>query len=142
MNITVRNLSLWVMVAFLAGFSTPVFAAEDAAAQQELLAAKKAELNGHEWDINLTSAADKSKSDTDTLVFKEMKFDSKAMTSQGFNSTNYTISLQEGGPTVWETMQSTESGNPVFWRGEWEGDSMKGVMSKQIGLQKFLSELD
>jgi hypothetical protein len=110
-----------------------VWAANDAQAQLELIAAKKAELNDHEWEVKLSSATDKSKTSSDTLIFKEQMFESKAMTDKGYKPTNYTVSLQEGGPTVWETMQSTDKGNPVFWRGEWEGDSMRGVMSKQLG---------
>ena len=106
------------------------FGAED---QAKLLADKKAELNGHEWEMKLLPAADPKNGTplTDTLVFKDMKFESKAMTEKGYKTTNYTISLQDGGPSVWETMQSADSGPSIFWRGEWEGESMKGVMSKQ-----------
>ncbi len=98
----------------------------------EMLAQKKAELNGHEWQVKVVPASDpKSGGSEDTLIFKDMKFESMKMTGGGFPSTNYTISLQEGGPSVFETMQSDGKGTVVFWRGEWEGDSMKGVMSKQ-----------
>lgn len=106
------------------------FAAEDTA---KILAEKKAELNGHEWDIKLVPAADPKNGTptTDVLVFKDMKFEAKEMSGDGYKPTNYTISLQEGGPSVWETMQSNDSGPSIFWRGEWEGESMRGVMSKQ-----------
>ncbi len=114
--------------------SPAVYAAKDAAAlQAELLAAKKAELNNHEWEVRLTPTTGKGAPMTDVLIFKGQQFESENMTKKGYKPTNYTVSLQEGGPTVWETMQSTESGQPVFWRGEWEGMSMKGVMSKQLG---------
>lgn len=131
------NVKANLVIAVLAlGFFTPsVSWALDAAKQQELLNKKKTELNGHEWDIKLSSTVDPKKvTGTDTLIFKDMKFESKAMTAKGYNSTNYTISLQDGGgPTVWETMQSDDKGNSVFWRGEWEGEAMRGVMSKQAG---------
>ncbi len=123
-----------MMLAILTAFASPVLAVDDAAKTAELLAAKKAELNGHEWEVKLSSAADPKKiTGTDILVFKDLKFESKEMVAKGFNITNYTISLQEGGPTVWETMQSDDKGQSIFWRGEWEGESMRGVMSKQSG---------
>jgi hypothetical protein len=123
------NLTVFVLTIALTAFGTSAFAKDDAAKMQEELQAKKAELNGHEWEVKLTSGS--KQVGTDTLVFKDMKFESKEMTGKGFNTTNYTISLQEGGPTVWETMQSDEKGAVVFWRGEWEGENMHGMMSKQ-----------
>lgn len=131
-----KKLSLLVlMMVFALQISgvVPALAANDAQAQLELIAAKKAELNDHEWEVKLTAAGDKDKTSSDTLVFKEQMFESKSLTDKGYKPTNYTVSLQEGGPTVWETMQSTDKGEPVFWRGEWEGESMRGVMSKQVG---------
>ncbi len=110
-----------------------VRAADPVKAQAEMIEAKKKELNGHEWEIKVTSSADKTKITTDTLYFRDMKFESKNMTAQGYNTTNYTIALQEGGPSVWETMQSNDKGMAVFWRAEWQGDSMHGLMSKQVG---------
>lgn len=111
----------------------PLHAANDAEEQLKKIAEKKAELNNHEWEVSLSSPAAKGEVATDVLVFKGQQFESKSMTAKGYKPTNYTVSLQEGGPTVWETMQSTDKGEPVFWRGEWEGESMRGVMSKQVG---------
>ena len=126
------KLKLTGMMVLAAVFLAPQvsFAAEDTA---QILAQKKAELNGHEWEIKLVPASDPKNGTptTDVLVFKDMKFEAKAMTADGYQPTNYTISLQEGGPSVWETMQSSDSGPAIFWRGEWEGESMRGVMSKQ-----------
>lgn len=104
-----------------------------AADQAELLAQKKAELNGHEWQVKVVPAANPKGGDSseDTLIFKDMKFESTKMTAKGFPSTNYTITLQEGGPSVFETMQSDDKGAVINWRGEWEGERMNGVMSKQ-----------
>lgn len=129
MNTKLKIAGIMIMAAvFLAPQVS--FAAED---QAKVLAEKKAELNGHEWEIKLVPSSDpkNGKQTADVLVFKDMKFEAKGMTGDGYNPTNYTISLQEGGPTVWESMQSSDSGPTVFWRGEWEGDAMKGVMSKQ-----------
>ena len=33
------------------------------------------------------------------------------------------------GVTTWETLQSNASGDTVSWRGDWQGDIMKGVLS-------------
>lgn len=128
------NLGILVLALLMVPvFSGRIQAADDAKAQLEKIAAKKAELNDHEWNIKLSSASDKSKVSEDTLVFKDQMFESKTSTEKGYKPTNYTVSLQEGGPTVWESMQSLEDGKVVFWRGEWEGESMRGVMSRQIG---------
>ncbi len=128
MNTKLKLAGLIMAAVFLAPQIS--FSAED---QVKLLAEKKAELNGHEWDITLVPASDPKNGarTSDVLVFKDMKFEAKGMVSGGYKPTNYTISLQEGGPSVWETMQSSDSGPAIFWRGEWEGESMRGVMSKQ-----------
>ncbi len=130
-----NKLAVVVMTAFfvLPCFAGNVHAADDAKAQQEKIVAKRAELNDHEWNIKVIPAADKTKITEDTLIFKDQMFEAKGMTAKGYKPTNYTVSLQEGGPTVWETMQSLDGGNAIFWRGEWEGERMNGVMSKQLG---------
>ncbi len=129
MNTKMKSVFTVLIAAFFLAPSM-VHAAVD---QAKLLAEKKAELNGHEWQVKLVPAADPKKGSPkeDTLIFKDLKFESKGNSSKGFNSTNYTITLQEGGPSVWETMQSDGKGATVNWRGEWEGDSMHGVMSHQ-----------
>lgn len=127
-----KAIVVFTVFALQAFAVVPAQAANDAAKQLELIAAKKAELNNNEWDVKMTPAG-KGDPILDVLIFKGQQFESKNMTNKGYKPTNYTVSLQEGGPTVWETMQSTDKGEPVFWRGEWEGASMKGVMSKQIG---------
>lgn len=127
-----KNKLAWMMMAaalvmpFAAGIA---YAADDA----EAIAAKRAELNDHEWQVKVMAAANKENVTEDTLIFKDQMFESKSAIEKGYKPTNYTVSLQEGGPTVWETMQSIENDKVVFWRGEWEGESMRGVMSKQVG---------
>jgi hypothetical protein len=126
-----KNMKKGVLLAVLMSFFALQLPALAAQSQEEQLKAKKEELNGTEWNVNVTSAADKTKSHPDTLKFQDGRFESAKLKADGFNSTNYTLTLQEGGPTVFETMQSHENGAVVFWRGEWDGESMRGLLSKQ-----------
>ena len=100
---------------------------------QEMLKLKKTEIDGHEWAIKLNPASGKGTPVEDKILFKDSRFQSEKLTKEGYNPTNFTLSLQEGGPTIWETMQQNEKGQTIFWRGEWEGETMRGVMSKQVG---------
>jgi hypothetical protein len=68
----------------------------------------------------------------DDLVFQDGKFTSKKMSKKGYPSTNYTITPSEGGPSVWETMQTSADDGVTFWRGEWTKDSMTGVINRQL----------
>ena len=34
--------------------------------------------------------------------------------------------------TTWETVQSNAEGETISWRGDWQGDAMKGVMSSSV----------
>ena len=52
---------------------------------------------------------------------------------EGFKPTNLTLTVEEGAPVVWETMQTNDKGKVVFWRGEWEGETMHGMVSRQLG---------
>ena len=96
---------------------------------------KKAELNGTQWEIQITTQVAKtSMPKTDTLIFQDGKFRSEALSKKGFSPTNYTLTLQEGGPTVWETMQtgSDKKEGVAFVRGEWKGNVMSGVIVRQL----------
>lgn len=96
---------------------------------------KKAELNGTQWEVQITTKVTKtSMPKTDTLIFQDGKFRSEALSKKGFSPTNYTLTLQEGGPTVWETMQtgSDKKEGVAFVRGEWKGNVMSGVIVRQL----------
>jgi hypothetical protein len=108
------------------------YAKNEAKSQDDALLAKKAEINNSEWQVHLKSASGKAGEMDDTLTFKEGKFESQMTAKDDFKPTNTTVTIQEGGPTIWETMQTSEKGGVVFWRGEWDGEKMNGVMSKQI----------
>lgn len=94
---------------------------------------KKAELNGTSWEIELRSQVGKPTLPLkDTLTFQDQQFVSKNLSAKGFSSTNYTLTIQENGPTVWETMQTSPKGFITFWRGEWLEGSMSGVINRRI----------
>ena len=116
-----------VAVLTMAGAS---YAAED------ILAAKKADLNNSEWSIELKSMAGgkgKIKAEQDTLLFSDGKVSSGNLMKAGYNTTNYTLRMLEDNETLtWETMQTSEKDGVSFWRGDIGPDGvMRGVLSKR-----------
>ncbi len=101
--------------------------------QRTIREQKRAQLNNTQWPAELMAMNGEGKKHKDTLLFKDNRFSSEAYAKQGFAATNYTLSVQEDGSVVWETMQTAENGQLVFWRGEISSDmkSMRGVISKQ-----------
>ena len=52
------------------------------------------------------------------------------MEKSGYPASNYSLTLGGDGRAVWETMQTKEGEGVAFWRGEVEGATMRGVLSK------------
>ncbi len=99
-----------------------------------VVAKKKAELNGKEWNIELrpSGASGKIRPETDVISFAEDKVVSKALSGSGFAATNFSTRLEEDGTVVWETMQVSEKAGTAFWRGDIGPDGiMRGVLSKR-----------
>ena len=89
-------------------------------------------LNHTEWDVQLMPMAFKSaNSIPDRLRFEQGQFDSTYLSSQGFPKSNCTVTLLPEGGLRWETMQTHSSGETVFWRGEWDGHQMRGILSRR-----------
>jgi hypothetical protein len=108
---------------------------DDAArdALRKMILEKKGELNGSSWSIKIDSQAKKGELlGEDTLNFQNDKFSSERSKKIGYTSTNYTLTVQEAGPTIWETMQTSKKGEVCFWRGEWKDDVMTGIISRQL----------
>ncbi len=104
-------------------------------ARRKLIEEKKAELNGTSWDIEIRSQSGKGGlSGPDQLVFQDGRFSSKNASKLGFPPTNYTLTVHEDekNPTTWETMQISEKEGIAFWRGEWQKDTMSGVITRQL----------
>lgn len=86
-------------------------------------------LNGSRWNIRVASPDGQSL--TDELSFAAGRVTSRALSAQGFTPSNYTLSVSPEGQLVWETMQTNTAGETVCWRGEWNGQNMRGVMTRQ-----------
>lgn len=98
---------------------------------QEMLAKKKSDLNGTEWEIQVKGMSPKAKAEKDILIFVDNKVSSKNMGDRGFEATNYSLRLLEDNETyTWETMQVSEKSGTAFWRGDIGSDGvMRGVVS-------------
>lgn len=90
-------------------------------------------LDGTLWSVEMMSLSGEKgkKSLQDTLRFEDEKIASTALSKEGYPSSNYTLTVGEDGLIVWETMQTKEGAGVVFWRGERQGDTMRGILSKQ-----------
>ncbi len=110
--------------------------ATSVAPAQDVLAARKDNLNNSEWIIELkpmASVKGKSKAEQDTLLFSDGKVSSANLVKAGYNTTNYTLRMLEDNETLtWETMQTSEKDGVSFWRGDIGPDGvMRGVLSKR-----------
>jgi hypothetical protein len=100
---------------------------------RKLIEQKKSELNGSQWELDMTASDAKGKVEKEVFTFQNGQVTCKMLTARGFKPTNYTISVPEGSDmAVWETMQTNDKGNVVFIRGEWKQDIMRGVISEQL----------
>lgn len=89
-------------------------------------------LAGKDWQIEVVeTSAQKTKPETDVLTFTQGKITSQNYSAKGYPSTNITLTLQDSGAIVWETMQTDPEQGTVFWRGE----LVNGLMSGAISLQ-------
>lgn len=90
-------------------------------------------LNGTLWSVEMMPlSGEKGKKPLqDTLKFEGGKITSTALSKEGYPTSNYTLTVGEDGLVVWETMQTKEGAGVVFWRGERQGDTMRGILSKQ-----------
>ena len=95
---------------------------------------KRQQLDNTAWEIEITAIGTKEKAQTDSLIFEDNRFYSDRSSREGFNATNYTISIKDEDTVVWETMQTAEDGRINFWRGEISEDmeEMRGVASKKL----------
>lgn len=91
-----------------------------------------APLQGTVWQIQLRPMDNLSgSSHLDRLRFDRNQVTSSRLSSQGFAGSNYTLTPQAGGTFIWETMQTGTNGEIVCWRGECDGQRMRGVMTRQ-----------
>jgi hypothetical protein len=80
-----------------------------------------------EWDIKLNPVGGGSQT-ADRLSFRNGKFISANLNSLGFSGSNYSVTIEDKGKVVWETMQTSTNGT-ASWRGEIEEGKMRGILS-------------
>jgi len=103
------------------------------AAFRKVILEKKAELNGSSWSVKIESQSGKGDFvGQDTLIFQNDRFRSERVEKKDYGPTNYTLTVQDQGPTIWETMQTAKGGEVSFWRGEWKDKVMTGIISRQL----------
>jgi hypothetical protein len=94
---------------------------------------KRAELNNLQWDVDVTAINGKGEKKKDYLIFQDNKFSSDEATKSGFQPSNYTLTIQDSGAVVLETMQMAEKEGAIFWRVEFDNtlNTCHGVFSRQ-----------
>ena len=89
-------------------------------------------LNETEWEIQISnlSGTPPKKTVPDTLRFEKGRVTSQWLADAGYMPSNYTLTAGEDGSVVWETMQTKEGEGVAFWRGELDGEAVRGILSK------------
>lgn len=92
-------------------------------------------LKGTSWIIEVSELNFSSKS---TVSFRDvLQFDSETVTyshllSEGHPPATFTLSVNDGGVVVWESMQALNNYKLVlFWRGKVQGETMEGIFTRQ-----------
>lgn len=108
----------------------PLAEAAQQRAQKE--ADARTRITGTRWAIEWTpvGAGEKAKSQKDTVSFDDRQITSERLSKAGYPASNYTLTVQDDGVIIWETMQTKDGEGVAFWRGELHGTAMRGVLSK------------
>ncbi len=92
----------------------------------------KETLAGQEWTVYLTAADGRGRGyETDVFTFKDGKINSQSLAKRGYAESNFSLTAQDDGLVIWETMKVNEEDGIVFLRGELRETMMKGVVSMQ-----------
>ena len=67
----------------------------------------------------------------DHLEFRGGRLTSRQLGAHGFFPSRYTVSRQNQRAVVWEAIQTDTTGAIASWRGEWDGQTIHGVLSRQ-----------
>ena len=89
------------------------------------------DLDGTRWQIEAVSlpAGQAQGTADDVLHFSKGTFHSEAYGRRGFTAVALSLKRQPNGLVNWEAHQSNAAGETLGWRGVWQGDVMKGVLS-------------
>lgn len=100
--------------------------AQRAALSQEALT----QLNNQSWAIKLAQqSAKKPRVEADILTFSGQGVVSQFLSARGFGGSQFSLSIQDDGAAVWETVQRSVSEDIAAWRGELRGGVMSGTLS-------------
>ena len=93
-----------------------------------------AELNGVIVDVEVhpLAAGTGATLHKDRLDFRGGRLTSRQLNTQGFLPSHYNIMTREDGTAVWETVQADRGGAMAYWRGEWDGRAMRGVLTQKL----------
>ncbi len=110
----------------------------DTSKMRELREKKRDELKNTQWDIDVMALSGKGAKQKDIIIFSDNKFSSEEFAKSGFKESNYTLTVQDNGLVVVETMQTNDKEGSIFWRIEFDSSlaSCKGVMSRQLSGNK------
>lgn len=67
----------------------------------------------------------------DILTFSDISVSSDYLTEKDFRNSNYSLSANDDGMGVWETMQRNDRGDIAFWKGQIKDLAMRGVLGLQ-----------
>ena len=67
----------------------------------------------------------------DQLEFRKGTMVSQALGRKGFAPSKYTTAHRPDGRVIWEAVQADKSGVMMFWRGEWDGQTIRGVLTQR-----------
>ena len=84
-------------------------------------------LDDTEWEVKLTPISGGGQI-ADTISFIQGKFFSGRLNTSGYLASNYSLTIEDSGKIIWETMQTGSDGT-ASWRGEIDGDKMQGILS-------------
>jgi hypothetical protein len=88
------------------------------------------ELDATVWEVEaLPVGGDKASTIFDKIRFENGRITSEYFSSRGFKTSNYSVTHQQNGLVIWETIQTASNGDTLSWRGDWQGEAMKGVAS-------------
>ena len=92
---------------------------------------RPATLNGARLKVELRATSGVGQSQQDQLEFQRGQLVSQALKAQGFSSSRYAMTKQQDGTVRWEAIQASPSGETAHWRGEWDGQAVRGVVTRQ-----------
>jgi len=110
-------------------------ALEKLQAERDKIIQSEKEIEGFSWIIKLSQIGGSRQEfpDIDTISFVNNVLISENMEKRGFTSPKYSMRQLQGGKVLsWEATQSNPQGDRVSWRGKWDGNRLRGVISMRL----------